>query len=399
MSNDRFGGALMKRILGITTIRSDYDLISTLYRLLNKDKDIDFRLLVSGAHLSTTYGTSVDLIEKDGLKILLKIETLIDSNSCQSRLKTASILLQNSIDVVAQFSPNLIIYAGDREDVIIGGLLGTYLEIPTMHFFGGDHCKDGQADNPIRHATSKLSTIHIVSIKQHEERLLRMGELKKRIYTIGSIALDKFNDHTPITKNEIRKTFEIKENFNYFALVIFHPLERKYCHFDFKNILDSLLNNNINAFVSYPNTDAGNKNIINVIEEYKKYHNFIFFKNLERNLFLSIYKNSLFLIGNSSSGIMEAASIPIPVINVGLRQINRLANENVIFCGTEIGSINKAIEKVLSEKFRKKVSKIKNLYGNGKSSKRAYKIIKKLIKGDYLKRLLYKKEDALEEIK
>ncbi len=401
MSNDRFGCVLMmKKILGITTIRSDYDLMSKLYKILNKDNDIEFKLLVGGTHLSTTYGNTVNLIEKDGLDILLKIETLIDSNSSQSRLKSASLLLQNSIDIVAQWKPNLIMYAGDREDVIIGALLGAYLQIPTIHFFGGDHVKDGHVDNPIRHATSKLSTIHMVSIEQHKERLIRMGELEERIYVIGSIALDKFAEHKLISKEKIKEIFNIKKYFNNFALVIFHSqdIEKEYSHIYFENILLSLKKNNINAFVSYPNTDPGNKNIIDVIKKYENDNNFIFYKSLERNLFLSMYKNSMFLIGNSSSGVMEAASIPIPVINVGLRQRERLCNQNVIFCDTDIVSINNAINKAISDEFRKKISYIKNIYGDGKSSEKAYKIIKKIIKGNYLQKLLYKKEDILEII-
>ncbi|MEA2015215.1 MAG: UDP-N-acetylglucosamine 2-epimerase, partial [Actinomycetota bacterium] len=151
-------------------------------------------------------------------------------------------------------------------------------------------------------------------------------------------------------------------------------------------------------FVSYPNTDPGNKNIIDVIKKYENNNNFVFYKNLERKLFLSIYKNSMFLIGNSSSGIMEAASIPIPVINVGLRQTGRLANDNVIFCNTDRGSIDDAIKKAISDEFKKKVSQIKNIYGEGKSSEKAYKIIKKIIKGNYLQKLSYKKEDILEII-
>lgn len=124
----------MKKILAITSIRSDYDLMSELYKLLNEDIDIELKLLVSGAHMSPNYGKTVNLINKDGFDILLKIETLIDSDSNTSRIKTASLLLQNSIDIINHYGPDLIIYAGDREDVIIGGLIGGYLEIPTIHF-------------------------------------------------------------------------------------------------------------------------------------------------------------------------------------------------------------------------------------------------------------------------
>lgn len=384
----------MKKILAITSIRSDYDLMSELYKLLNEDIDIELKLLVSGAHMSPNYGKTVDLINKDGFDILLKIETLIDSDSNTSRIKTASLLLQNSIDIINHYGPDLIIYAGDREDVIIGGLIGGYLEIPTIHFFGGDHVKDGHFDNSIRHATSKLSCVHMVSLEQHKTRLIKMGEKPKRIYNIGSIALDKFCRHKPISKKEIKLFFNIKHGFDSFALVIFHPVlaEKENAGEYFENILKALKNKKINAMVSAPNTDPGNRKIFKVIEKYRTDKNFVFYKSLERNAFLSVYKQSDFIIGNSSSGVIEAASIPIPCVNVGLRQIGRYSADNVVFCDTDILSIENAIQKVKSKKFLDNLYGFKNPYGDGNSSRKAYDIIKKT---DF-KKFLLKKEDALE---
>ena len=384
----------MKKILAITGIRSDYDLLSSLFRLLDNDKEIEFKLLIGGAHLSSSYGLSVKQIEKDGFDILLRVESLIDSNSNQSRLKSASIFLQNSIDIVSQYNPDLILYAGDREEVIIGGLLGGYLEIPTIHFFAGDHAKDGHVDNPIRHAASKLSTAQFVTLQQHKQRLLKMGENEERIKVIGSIALDRFVGKAPMNKNEIREFFNVEKEFEDFGLVIYHPLaeEKDQCHKYFEDILKSLKENNINAFVSNPNTDPGNRNIIKIAEKYKDDSNFKFYKNLDRKVFLSIFKNSMILTGNSSAGILEAPSIPIPVVNVGMRQRGRIANDNIIFCESDYDSINRAIKKALSSEFLSIVKKVKNIYGDGKSAQRAYELIKKM---DFRK-MLYKKEDALE---
>ena len=182
----------MKKILGISGIRSDYDLLYSLYRKLNKDKSFELKLIVGNAHLSRTYGSSISNIELDNIDIIAKIESLIDGDSNSSRLKSLSIFLQNSIDVIATYDPDIIIYAGDRFEVIIGSLIGGYLEKPTIHFYGGDHGTDGHIDNPIRHATSKLSTFHFVTIDEHKERLINMGENKERIKVIGSIALDRF---------------------------------------------------------------------------------------------------------------------------------------------------------------------------------------------------------------
>lgn len=382
----------MKKIIAITTIRSDYDLMSGLYKLLNSDENIELKMIVAGAHMADSYGKSVTFIEKDKLEILLKLETLIESNTKQSRLKSASLLLQNSIDTIVQYNPDLIIYAGDREDTLVGAMLGGYLQIPTIHFFGGDHVPDGHIDNPVRHAVSKLSTIHMVAIDKHKERLLKLGENEERIFVIGSIALDRFFNFKPYSIQQIKEEFNIKKGFDKFAIVIFHPhdIEMAQSHIYFDNILKSLKELKIYAFVSYPNTDPGNKNIFNVISKYSDDSNFIFYKNLNREMFISIYKNSILQVGNSSAGIIESASIPIPVVNVGLRQVGRLFNDNIVFCDTEIVNIKKAIEKALDMGLLKN---IKNIYGDGKSSKRAYEIMK----SKNFNHLLYKTEDPLGE--
>jgi len=382
------------KILAFSSIRSDYDLLSPLYKLLQNDPEIDFKILVSGAHLSPQYGYSVKEIEKDGFEILLKIETLLNSDSKISRIKSASFLLQNSLETIAKFNPDLMIYAGDREDVLIYAMIGGYLNIPTIHFFGGDHVKDGYIDNPIRHATSKLSTVHFVTLEEHKKRLIRIGESPDRIFVIGNIALDRFKNFNYMSIKGIKDYFNIEDGFDEFALMIFHPITEEKENVDkyFINILENLKQKNINTFISYPNVDPGNQKLIDVINKYTGDKNFIFYKNLNRQIFLSIYKNAKFIIGNSSSGICEAASFKIPAINVGLRQVGRYASKNVLFCNNDYKEIGKAIDKACSQEFLKSLENLKNPYGDGNSAVKAYKLIKQI---DF-KSLISKKEDPLE---
>lgn len=383
----------MKKIVAFTAIRSEYDLLSPLFKLLSLDNEIDFRLIVSGAHLLKEYGYSYSDIKKDKIPILQTIKTLKSDIDDKSRIKSASKLLEIAIDEVYKFQPDLLIYAGDREEVIIASLIGGYLEIPTMHFYGGDHVSDSHIDNPIRHATSKLSTFHMVSCEEHLMRLNKMGELKDRIFNIGSIALDKFKNESTLSKNKLKDFFKIKKGFTNFALLIFHPIpkERGKSANIFENILTSLMDNKINTFVSFPNIDPGNKDIISIINKFSNSNFFIFYKNQPRNIFLSIYKNSKFIIGNSSSGILESASVPIPAINVGYRQTGRKSNGNVIYCDDSVYEISKAVKYSLSSSFQKSLKNIENIYGDGNSSKKALQIIKKI---NY-KSLLYKDEDIL----
>lgn len=383
----------MKKILALTSIRSDYDLMSPVYRLLHDDPTVDFRLLVGGAHLSDTYGRTVQHIEADGFTILARIESLAPKDNRAARITSLSNLLAASIKAVDDFSPDLIIYAGDREEVMIGALLGSYLSIPTLHFFGGDHAKDGHIDNPLRHGASKLSTVHFVSIEEHKKRLRAIGEPDHRIHVIGSVALDKFVQHAPAPMMEIYKQLGIaperqkKEH----ALLIFHPIEEEIGHAEqiVRDMVEALLQQGLFVFISTPNSDHGNGDIRRAIEKVGQQAQVHVYKNLPRDTFLSIFKQAKLLIGNSSAGITEAASVPLTVVNVGLRQRGRLADKNVFFCDADRKNVENAVSKALSAD----IASLRNRYGDGKSAPKAYQLIKKI---DF-RALIKKTEDPLEE--
>lgn len=383
----------MKRVIGITGIRSDYDLMSALYRRLAADPEVDFRLIVGGAHMSKTYGYSVDLIRADGIPILATIESLIDADSTSARLKSASIMLQSAVDIVAAWRPDLILYAGDREEVWIGALLGNYLEIPTVHFYGGDHTDSWHVDNPVRHATSKLSTFHVVTTDEHRLRLIAMGEPNTRIRVLGSLALDNFLAPESLPSAHYGNSIGLPRNLGDYALVLFHPDPSEYavagdiC----RNILLELKTAGLGACIGYPNTDPANREIIAAFSDFRDEQRFFFYRTLARTQFISLYRHSRFIIGNSSSGIMEAASIPLPAINVGLRQRGRRAGKNVIFVDSDRDSVRQAIATAQDPAFRTSISGMRNPYGDGNSCERVYDLI---VNTDFHK-LLHKTEDPL----
>jgi UDP-hydrolysing UDP-N-acetyl-D-glucosamine 2-epimerase len=384
----------VKKLLGITGIRSDYDLMSGLYLRLAANRELDFRLLVGGAHLSKTYGYSLNLIRADGISILATIESLIDSDSISSHLKSASVMLQTAVDIVTAWRPDLILYAGDREEVWIGALLGNYLEIPTVHFYGGDHTDSWHIDNPIRHAASKLSSFHVVTIDEHRRRLIAMGEPDSRIRVLGSLALDNFRAPASEHSSSPGDSAGLPRDIGDYALVLFHPDPSEYavageiC----RNILLELKDAGLGACIGYPNTDPANKDIIAAFSDFRNELRFFFYTTLERSQFISLYKKSSFIIGNSSSGIMEAASIPVPAINVGLRQRGRKAGKNVIFVGADRDSVREAIATARDAEFLASLSGMSNPYGDGRSCDRAYDLI---VNTDFSK-LLHKTEDPLD---
>lgn len=388
----------MRKILALTSIRSEYDLMSRLFQLLHADPEVDLRLLVSGAHLSPAHGLTVDDIRNDGLRVLAEIETLISADSHSSRLKTASGLLAGSIDIVKQFAPDVIVFAGDREDVIVGAMLGVFLGLPTAHFFGGDHAADGHIDNPLRHATSKLVSAHFVSISEHRERLLRLGEPAHRIFVIGSVALDKFLAEPAIPRAEVLAAMGAKPHSAVapLALLIFHPIdeERAVAADYIANATEALIEDGFHVCIGAPNTDPGNFRLVEVIERLAAHEHVTFYRNLPRRPFINLLRHAAVIVGNSSAGILEAASLKIPAVNVGVRQQGRLSTDTVLFCGGAKVDIRAALRQVRSDAFQRLLSSSSNPYGDGHSAERAAELLKTL---DF-PALLRKPEDPLHAV-
>lgn len=385
----------MRKILALTSIRSDYDLMSRLYRLLNDDPGVDFRLLVSGAHLSPAHGFTIENIKRDGFPILAEIETLLSSDSLSSRLKTASGLLSGSIDIVRKFHPDVIVFAGDREDVLVGGMLGGFLGIPTVHFFGGDHAADGHIDNPIRHATSKLASAHFVSIPEHKDRLLKLGESPHRIAVIGSVALDKFISEPVMPLDAMLNAIGagVHARTHPLALLIFHPISQEHdVAADYMvNATQALVEYGFHVCIGAPNTDPGNYQLTQVLETLAEKPEVTFYRNLTRSLFINLFRCAKLIAGNSSAGILEAATLRIPAINIGARQRGRLCGKNVIFTGGQFEEIRAAVEQAQSRDFQNALETLKNPYGDGNSAKTAAHLLKTM---DF-KMLLDKIEDPL----
>lgn len=368
------------KILGFTSIRSDYDLMSTFYRILDEDPEIDLRLLVSGAHLSPAKGMTVRDVRIDGFRILAEVETLISGDSSASRLKTASNLLAGGIDVVRAFGPDLIVYAGDREDVLVAAMIGGFLGIPTAHFFAGDHAVDGHIDNPVRHAASKLSSVCFASVAQHKERLIALGESAARVHVIGSIALDKFVDEPHLEFGDVLQSIGAKDTCaaKKSALVIFHPIADEIAVADkfITHAVCALIDRGFQVFVGSPNTDPGNSHIEAAIKRLDDLPEVTVYGSVERSIFINLFRNMDIIIGNSSAGILESPTLRIPAVNIGKRQRGRLCAGNVIFCEGDPASIDSALNMALSAEFQASLVDLKNPYGEGNSARRAYKIVK-----------------------
>lgn len=385
----------MKKVLGLTSIRSDYDLMSEVFRHLNQDPDIELKLLVSGAHLSPAFGHTVDLIAHDGFDILCEVETLISGDTKAARLKTASGLLSGSIDIIRSYAPDVIIYAGDREDVLVGATIGAFLGIPTVHFFGGDHAADGHVDNPIRHATSKLSTAHFVSLDEHRQRLLKMGEAPERISVIGSVALDKFVSEAPLDKHVLLEKMGAKAHAanHPLAILIFHPVDQERARASdyINNATKALIDQGFHVLIGAPNSDPGNAALVATILQLDKLPQVTYYRNTSRSLFVNLMRHASLMLGNSSAGILEAATVKLPVINIGERQKGRMCGVNVIFTDGDMASIARALSQLQTPAFKEQMNVLVNPYGEGRSAS----IAASLLKNTDFNAIVMKSEDPL----
>jgi GDP/UDP-N,N'-diacetylbacillosamine 2-epimerase (hydrolysing) len=367
------------KILSITGIRSDYDFMSDVYKEIAKNKYFDFNLIVTGTHCLAKFGKTINEIKKDKVKIIKIIKSIKNPDVKGSRAISLGIQLQRITPIVRKLLPQYIFAIGDREESLVSSIIGSYLDIPVVHFGGGDRVV-GNVDDQVRHAVSKLAHLHITTNKFSAKRLIRSGEQIFRVYNFGNPGIDRFNTQKKISLTDLSKYLDFSL-LNPFFILIYHPLssEKNKAYSYMKTILLSLKETKYQYIVIYPNSDEGNCGVIKAINEFKNERNFKIYKHLPRKIFVNLLKRTNGLIGNSSCGILEAPFLNLPVLNIGNRQKKRTHGNNVIFVSHNKIKIKKAIKKILNnKKFLNKIKITKNLFGDGKVSKKVIKILKNL---------------------
>lgn len=355
------------KILAITGIRSDYDFMSLVYKEISANKNFDFSLIVTGAHLLSRFGKTINEIKKDKIKIIKIIKSIKNPDEKGSRAISLGIQLKKITPIARELKPDFIIAVGDREESLTASILGSYLDIPVIHFGGGDRVV-GNVDDQVRHAVSRLSNLHITTNKFSAERLIKSGEQKFRVKNLGNPGIDRFKKEKILPKCEIAKLLHFDLSKPFF-LFIYHPLssEKNKSYKYTKLILSALKISKHRYIIIFPNSDEGSRGVIKAINEFRDQKTFKICKHLSRNIFVNLLKKSNGLIGNSSCGILEAPFLNLPVINIGNRQKKRVHGNNVIFVTHNKVEILNAITKVLTNyNFIKNIKKTKNLFGNGK---------------------------------
>lgn len=372
----------VKKIVVVTGTRADYGIYVPLLKKIEKDPVLELGLIVTGMHLSPIYGYTINEIKADKYKIIGTIDILLQGSTSANMARSIGLGIMGMTQVLETNQPDLLFVLGDRGEMLAAAIAASHLNIPVAHLHGGE--VSGSIDESVRHAISKLSHIHFPATAKSAERLKKMGEDEWRIHQVGALRLDTILKASLPSFEEVRDKYGLGfiEKNNYFLLV-YHPVTTEVHSLkdQIKNVLDALIKHQKPIICILPNSDYGTEEITAVYNEYKQ-SNIKFIKNFNHLDYLTVLKHSLALIGNSSSGIIEAASFHVPVLNIGNRQKGRERSGNVVDVTTALEDIEKGLNQVLSESFRQSVSKVSNVYGDGKASDRIVKIIKDLIIDD-----------------
>lgn len=360
------------KILAITGIRSEYDILYPVIKKMNDDERFEVVIAVSSAHLSDWHNFTVDKIENDGFKIVDKLDSLFMTSRNVQRAKGIGILTYALSQTVEREKPDFLFVIGDREESIATAIIGNYTNTLTIHLGGGDPVY-GNADDPIRMAVSKLAHIHFTTTKEYANNLINnLHEDEFRVFFSGNPALSNVQNVEYISKEQISNFLKFDISTKKYIVLIKHPLssEENSSYDQMKVTLEALekfcLKYDFNVIGSFPNTDPGSYGILKAIKEYEDKIFINFFSNIPREYFINIMRNTELLVGNSSMGILEAPSYKIPVVNVGNRQKGRLNAGNVKFVNHKVDEIYSAIEEgCLNENYRKHVSNLISPYGNG----------------------------------
>ncbi len=356
----------MKKIIFLTGTRGDFGKMKSLIEIVSKRRIFEVYIFVTGMHMNSRYGRTVQEISKCGYKNIFMYYNHFDSDSMD-------IILSKTINGFSNFvndiKPDLIIVHGDRVEALAGAIVGSLNNVLTAHIEGGE--VSGTVDELIRHSISKMSHLHFVSNNIAKRRLIQMGELPNCIFEIGSPDIDIMLSEKLPKLEQVKKYYEIK--YKEYAVVLFHPVvtEIDQITIQVKNLVDSLIESGLNYIVIYPNNDKGSEHIFNEYKKFSKNDHFRCLPSLRFEYFLVLIKNAKFIIGNSSVGVRETPYYRTPSINVGTRQNKRVNNRDIINCGYSKEEILLSIKKVLKHK----VKKVKKLFGQGKSDKKFINIL------------------------
>lgn len=357
-----------KKICIATGTRAEWGLLSPIACELQQREDTDLQIVVTNMHLDPRYGHTVDEITDQGFAVNARIDMSLpgpDTDTGLSKVRAMALCSDGMAKALSKLDPDLLVILGDRYEMLSTATAAMMLGIPIAHIHGGEITL-GAIDNNIRHAITKMASLHLTSTEAYRNRVIQMGESPERVINTGAIGVYNAMNTPVIPRQELESSIGMKLDRDT-ILLTYHPvtLDRERPSVRFRAILDAIdRRQDLKVLITYPNNDAGGREIIAMIEEYSRMHSgrVTAVPSLGMRRYLSSLHYIGAVVGNSSSGIIEVPSAGIPTVNIGIRQKGRVSAESVIHCGDSADEIYKALETAMSDKFRQEAAHTPNPY-------------------------------------
>lgn len=367
----------MKNIIVLTATRAEYGLLKPIIIKLSKEKNIKVSVVATGAHLSPEFGMTVREIENDGILIDKKIEILLSSDTAVSVSKSMGLAMISFAEYFAEQKPDALLVLGDRYETLAVCIAAMNERIPIIHLYGGE-TTEGAIDEAIRHAITKMSYLHFTSTEEYRRRVIQLGEDPQRVFNVGAMGVENALAMELMSKDELANSLGCNLAIPY-VLGTFHPvtLENQSAEAQVKELIEAIKQYPDYVYLfTKANADANGRVINKMMQDYADCHeNFYFFDSLGAKRYLSAIKYSEYVIGNSSSGLVEVPAFHKPTINIGDRQRGRMQGNSVINCSPQKQEIVNAIEIVTSDAFRNGIINEESPYGNGNTSAKIVEIV------------------------
>ncbi|WP_075590619.1 UDP-N-acetylglucosamine 2-epimerase [Labilibacter marinus] len=370
----------MKRICVVTGTRAEYGLLSHLMKLIQASSDLELQIIACNMHLSPEYGSTYLEIEKDGFTINSKVEMMLSSGSANGTVKSIGIGTIGFAEALEQLKPNLLLALGDRYELLSAVNAALIYKIPVAHIHGGE-ITEGAYDDAIRHAITKMSHLHFTSTEAYRKRVIQLGENPNKVINVGALGVENTKNYELLKFNDFETAIDFEVTTQFF-LVTFHPetLSDSSAEDQMKNLLSALdEHKDYKVLFTMPNSDTGSYAITQMIHEYVNLNKkrCTAYKSLGLMRYLSALSHCSAVIGNSSSGIIEAPSFGKPTLNIGDRQKGRIYASSVFNCKASYESISAGLNHILSDNFKQTALTTKNPYEKEGTAENILTVIKK----------------------
>lgn len=354
-----------RKICIITGTRADWGLLSGIAKAINTRHDTQLQIIATNMHLSPKFGNTQVEIEQDGLKIDYRIPMPVENDTPALTVDAMAMCMSGMSKALETLQPHLIVILGDRYEMLIAASAALVFNIPVAHIAGGA-ASYGAIDESIRHAITKMSHLHFTETEEYRQRVIQLGEQPERVFNTGAIGVYNIKHLQLLSRKQLEDDLQTEIPTSS-LFVTFHPatLDHERPAKQCRNLIAALDGiEGYKVFFSYPNSDTHGNEIIDIIEKAAKRNpaKYVVFPSLGQLRYLSMLQYMTAVVGNSSSGIVEVPSMGIPTVNIGMRQMGRIAASSVITCGTSTAEISQAIAQALSDDFRKMARTVTNPY-------------------------------------